>query len=416
MTRAEQATHPPTADTAELTAWLIRQGLDGTGQEALLQGYCQQLIARGVPLFRLHVAQRAFHPEFGGMGFDWWRDTGLSRESYAHENSVADSWRNSPLYHLLVSGQTEMRETLAHMDAHGRFPILQELREKGATDYFAMAMAFEKLPPGRPIDPQNTPEGIVISWTSDHGDGFSATHIRLIRDVMPALGLALKSASNRRMAQDLLAVYLGADAGARVLSGEIRRGSLQRIDAAICYFDLSGFTRLAERTEVELLIGMLNDYFGLAVDHVQSRGGTVLKFIGDGLLAMFDGPDKQAASVAALDMVAALRRRIAARNLERAGEGLPTADVTLALHAGEIFYGNIGGKDRLDFTVIGPTVNLAARLSGMHAALGQSVILSEAIVRYAGETRHDLVPLGRVMLRGVAAPQALFTLHDPGLV
>lgn len=226
------------------------------------------------------------------------------------------------------------------------------------------------------------------------------------------MGLALKSAANRRLAHDLLAAYLGRDAGGRVLSGEIQRGSLQRIDAVICYFDLTGFTSLAERIPGPDLIAMLNAYFAVVVAAIHDRGGHVLKFMGDGLLAMFD--QGAPAARAALDAAAALTAQIGALNSERSADGLPVAGFTLALHAGEIFYGNIGAETRLDFTVIGPAVNLTARLSDMHRALGRTVILSEPVYRAARGGPHDLVSLGRYMLRGVSRPLELFTLYDGG--
>lgn len=398
-----------------LADWLVQQGLVGTGQRELLEGYCHKLIELGIPLMRVHVAQRAFHPQFGGIGFDWLRDDGVSQAHYAHTDTPNEHWLNSPMFALLQNGLGEIRDRLALTASPNRFPMLDELKEQGATDYFTTGLAFEELGEDAPIDPHNTPEGVLISWTTDHPEGFTDGHLDLIRSVLPQLGLALKSASNRQMAQDLLRVYLGLDAGNRVLSGEIQRGSLQKIEAAICYFDLTGFTRLAEQTPGELLIEMLNDYFGLAVETVHTHGGSVLKFMGDGMLAMFDKGGMRAASTAALDVAAELRRQIPDRNGARRNENLPTAGCTVAVHAGEIFYGNIGGDNRLDFTVIGPAVNLTARLSGMHGALGQSVIVSETVVRFAGASRHDMVSLGRVMLRGVSEPKQLFTIYEPGV-
>jgi adenylate cyclase len=262
------------------------------------------------------------------------------------------------------------------------------------------------------IDPDALPEGAMISWATDAVDGFSDPHLDIIRAGLPQLGLALKSASTLQMAQELLGVYLGHDAGRRVLSGEIERGSLQKIHAVICYFDLTGFTSLTERIPGDDLIAMLNDYFGLAVEVIEGRGGHVLKFMGDGMLAMFDHADTHTACSVALEAVTVLRSGLAAKNALRRADGLPTTDSTLALHCGEILYGNIGADARLDFTVIGPAVNLTARLSGMHRSVGRSIIVSESVKRHAGASGHDLVSLGRYMLRGVSEPQELFTIFD----
>lgn len=402
------------SDIDPLARWLLQQGLEGATQEELLQGYCQKLVELGVPLCRLHMAQRAFHPQFGGFGFDWLRESGVSLERYAHTDVQPDRWLQSPLFYLLQHNLSEMRETLTTPGYNSPFPLLNDLAAQGATEYFATGLLFEKPDNLAPIDPSNTPEGILISWASDGPDGFSDADLNQIRKGLPYLGLALKSASNRQIAKDLLGVYLGRDAGRRVLSGDIQRGSLEEINAVICYFDLTGFTSLTERTDGQPLIAMLNDYFGVVVAAVQGHDGHVLKFMGDGLLAMFDHPDMAQATEAALDMAAQLCLQIAEKNQQRQAQGLPTTGFTLALHAGEILYGNIGAENRLDFTVIGPAVNLTARLSGMHKSVGQTIIVSERVFEASQSGRHDLVSLGRYMLRGVSQPQELFTLFDGG--
>lgn len=396
-----------------LDAWLIRQGLEGTTQEDLLQGYCDRLIAEGIPLMRIHVAQSAFHPKYGGLGFEWQRDTAVTREHYEFSDDPNEMWLRSPLYHLLHSNSLELRERLSRDGPESRYPLLNDLRAGGATDYFAAGLMLEPRVPGKAIDPVNVPEGVLMSWTSDAPGGFGDADLDRIRASLPLLGLALKSASNRQMARDLMRVYLGRDAGRRVMSGELQRGSLQKIDAVICFFDLSGFTVMAERLPGDDLIAMINDYFGIAVAGVQDRDGHVLKFMGDGLLAMFDHADMTQAADAALDTAAALREGMQSRNAARAAEGLPVTEATLALHAGQILYGNVGAENRLDFTAIGPAVNLTARLSGMHRAVGQAVILSKAVQKLATPGRHDLVSLGRYMLRGVHEPCELFTIFEP---
>ena len=180
----------------------------------------------------------------------------------------------------------------------------------------------------------------------------------------------------------------------------------------ICYFDLKGFTRLAEQLPGPDLIDMLNDYFAIAVATIQCHGGNILKFMGDGILTMFDLGSIEADAKAALDAASELRARIGERNIERASDGLPIADFTLALHAGEILYGNIGAENRLDFTAIGPAVNLTSRISGQHREVGQSIIVSEVVQRAAHPSPHDLVSLGRYMLRGVAEPIELYTIFE----
>ncbi len=404
---------PSEPDAAQsLADWLMQQGLEGTSQVDILQGYCRRLVGLGVPLMRVHVTQQGLNPQFGGIGFDWQRRGGVSYRLYEHTDQPVERWPASPLFHLLERNLEEYREPMTSADHHSRFPLLNDLKAAGATEYFATGLLFEKRDADRAIDPLDPPEGVLVSWTSDGPDGFAEADLELIRGLNPYLGLVLKSASNLQMAHDLLSVYLGRDAGRRVLSGEIRRGSSQKINAVICYFDLTGFTQLSEQTPGADLIDMLNEYFGVAVRIIQDNGGNILKFMGDGILAMFNLADINQATAAALEAVTRLRREIAELNLRRARDGLATTGFTLALHAGDILYGNIGAVNRLDFTAIGPAVNLTARLSDMHRAIGRDIIVSEVIHAASQSSRHDLVSLGRYMLRGVSEPHELFTIHE----
>lgn len=395
---------------APLITWIIEQGLHGASREGILKGYCERLVQAGIPLLRFHVAQRAFHPKFGGIGFSWTRAEGLSHQYFQRQETPVDAWLQSPFYRMLQQDNEEFRSSLGAKDM-ADFPLLNDLSKTGATDYFATRLMFGD-PDDEPSDPNNPAEGMMVSWSSDQKGGFSDENMSLFRTLLPYLGLALKSSSHRQMASDLLQVYLGRDAGRRVLSGEIQRGSSEQIDAVICYFDLKGFTRLAEQLPGPDLIDMLNDYFGIAVAVIQCHGGNILKFMGDGILTMFNLGSIEEDATAALDAASELQAKIGERNIERATAGLPIADFTLALHAGEILYGNIGAENRLDFTAIGPAVNLTSRISGQHREVGQSIIVSEVVQRAAQPSPHDLVSLGRYMLRGVAEPIELYTIFE----
>ena len=396
-----------------IASWLTEQGLEGASQEELLGGYCAKLLSAGIPVQRVHVAQRAFHPQFGSIGFDWRKDEGVGRQQIGHVSSPREQWLKSPLYYLLEQNICEMRERLPSQGEPHRFPFLDELRSSGATDYFAAKMIFAKPGASLAVDPNNTPEGLVISWTSDAVDGFSDADLVALRELLPSLGLALKSASNRQMANDLLSTYLGTDAGNRVLSGEIQRGSFETIHAVIWYFDLHGFTRLSETIPGPLIISMLNDYFDEVVSVVEKYGGNVLKFMGDGLLAIFHYNDKTDAVDLAIQAAITLRQSIADLNLRRESEGETTTGFSLALHGGEVLYGNIGSCNRLDFTVIGPAVNTTARILGMCNQLEQDLIISSKVAQPITAHRSNLVSLGHYMLHGVSEPQELFTLHLP---
>ena len=352
---------------------------------------------------------------FGAVGFDWHRDSGRAiREDYARVSEPHERWLGSPFYYMLQKGMPELRERLLDGDESTRFPVLEGFRAQGATDYFASAIYFGQATIGQGTDPDDPPEGMISSWTSDAPKGFSDSDIGAIKELLPVLGLALKSASSHRTANDLLAVYLGRDAGERVLSGDIQRGSLDTIRAVIWYFDLQGFTKLAETTPGDRMIAMLNDYFSAVVGAVEAYGGDVLKFMGDGLLAIFKFVDDDSAccsrAIAAADE---LLGTMATINDRRGAEDLVLTDFSLALHIGDLMYGNIGAEDRLDFTVIGPAVNMAARIQAMCRPLEQNLIISSAMAGSAVRERKRIVSIGRCVLRGIPEPQELFTLVAP---
>lgn len=390
---------------------LVSLGLEGATQEALLEVYCREVVAAGVPLLRVHLAQRAYHPEFGSFGFDWFRNGGLDRSTYAHASQPPEQWLRSPLYYLLGKDGPEMAADLRVAAERARFPIFPEIHAQGGTGYFAIKVSFSSDNGTFVTDPNNPGEGMLMSWSVDGPEGLTEGHKQLFREVTPFLAIALKSCANRLMASDIVSTYLGADAGERVLSGDIMRGTTQRIEAVIWYFDLEGFTRLSEEQAGEDVIQLLNAYFEVVVEIVEGSGGNVLKFMGDGLLAIFEGADQARAVDRAVAAAMALEARLDALTAKRGAEELPVADYTLALHRGEVLYGNIGGSARLDFTVIGAAVNTTARILGMCGPLEQRLIFSAEVAQQVTERKEQLVSLGRYMLRGVSQPRELFTLY-----
>ncbi len=224
------------------------------------------------------------------------------------------------------------------------------------------------------------------------------------------LALAIKSVSLARMTATLMETYLGRDAGQRVLGGRIMRGIAEQIDAVVWFSDLRGFTRITD-TAPEQVIPLLNDYSDAIVSAIHEHGGDVLKLIGDGTLAIFTAEDRMHACSAALSAAIAARRGVAELKKRRAADGKPVTDMYLGLHVGEVFYGNVGSRERLDFTVIGPAVNEASRITAMCRSLDQPVLISASFA-HVGDMRRRLVSVGRYALRGVSHPQELFTL-DP---
>ncbi|NIZ13234.1 adenylate/guanylate cyclase domain-containing protein [Phaeobacter sp. HF9A] len=402
--------------TSELNSWLVQQGLREQDRESLLRALCEQLVNRGVPLLRMQLAQRALHPEFGGIGFTWTRADGMASQYFGHlQTGPQDEWYNSPFYAMLANCDAELFADLTGAEVT-RFPVFPELHAMGARAYFAQWQPLGKMTREDYDLDHIGGEGVVASWCFDCPPEEAARHCETIRGCFETLVVVLSAASNREMGRALLKVYLGRDAGERVLSGEIQRGSLQLIDAVICLFDLRGFTKLSEQLPGEALVEMLNDYFGHVVEVIQSHGGNILKFMGDGVMAMFNLGTLEEDAQAALRAVAELAQRMEVLNASRVQDAKPLADYSLALHAGEILYGNIGAPSRLDFTVIGPAVNLTARIADLHRTVDRAIILSEEVRNAAGRDREDLISVGRYMLRGVAEPVELFTLYTPQAV
>ena len=229
---------------------------------------------------------------------------------------------------------------------------------------------------------------------------------------MPELTLAFMLLTINRTARTLLQTYLGSDAAERVLAGNIVRGRAEPIRAVVWFSDLVGYTRISDSLGADGVLALLNDYAEAQVEEIETHGGHVLKFMGDGILAIFPDADTTLACKQALDAAAKLRHRIAALNVQRKATGLPVTDTHLALHVGELLYGNVGSRRRLDFTVLGSAVNEASRIEALCNSLDQPVIVSWAFAEAAGESRKLLVSLGRYAMKGIARPQELFTL-DP---
>ena len=324
------------------------------------------------------------------------------------DDALADeSWTRSPFFFLTESRQPMLRRRLDANYRRGEFPMLDQFQEEGVTDYVAfIARVGESVRLGEV-------KGIVASWTTDAPNGFTDAQIELLGGIMPELTLVFMLRTTHRIARTLITTYLGSDAAERVLAGNIVRGGAEPLRAVVWYSDLIGFTRISDTASADTVLALLNDYAEAQVEEIEAHGGHVLKFIGDGILAIFPHDETTLACKSALDAAAKQRHRISALNVRRLAAGLPVTDTHLALHVGELLYGNLGSPRRLDFTVLGPAVNEAARIEALCGSLEQTVIVSSAFAEAAGEARCLLVSLGRYAMKGVARPQELFTL-DPG--
>ena len=392
-----------------LIAWIAEAGLSGQREVDLLQGFCERAGAAGLPLRRAVLGVDTLHPVLEGRIFQWHADAGSPTEAeYGRSNPGASdaNWRRSPFFQLYESGVTMLRRRLPA--PAGEFPVLDELGQQGMTDYVAIVNRFGV-------------EGAIgmmdctfSSWATDREGGLADADLEALEFLVPSLALAIKSASIARIAETLVETYLGRDAGHRVLRGHIERGVADKISAVLWFSDLQGFTRITDTAPPEQIIPLLNDYADAIVSAIQFQGGEVLKLIGDGILAIFDAAAAADACGCALDAAADAKRGVALLNQRRKAAGLPVTRFYLGLHAGEVFYGNIGSVDRLDFTVVGPAVNEASRIAAMCRALDQDVLLSSAFAEAAGAQRARLVSVGRYALRGVQRPQELYTLDPEG--
>jgi len=394
----------------EIGEWIVSTTLAGSNEVAILTGVGERLNAAGVSLVRVSVATDLLDPTFDGRGVRWLRDQGGLEETFERDDEgtiVSENFPQSPFGFLLRSGQPTLRRHLDATYRRGEFEMLDRFQDQGVTDYLAFSVRV-----GETIR-LGVGEGITASWATDVPDGFPSTQVELLAAIMPALTLAFMLRTTHRDARTLLTTYLGRHAADRVLAGNIVRGRAEAIRAVVWFSDLVGFTRISDTVSPDKVLGLLNDYAQAQVEKIEAHGGHVLKFIGDGILAIFPDDDTTQACRRALDAASGMRQRIAALNERRAASGLPVTDTHLALHVGELLYGNLGGTRRLDFTVLGSAVNEAARIEALCASLDQTVIVSWAFAEAAGDARRRLVSLGRYAMKGIARPQELFTL-DPG--
>lgn len=383
-----------------VTAWLMAEALQETGIETVFEGCCERLRAAGLPLYRVHIAYRTLHPLINGRGLTWIRGEPLDVQRYPHhEGPPPDRWLKSTHFFMIEGRIPVLRRRLAGPEAIIDFPILEDLRDQGATDYLAFVFPFS----------DEREDGVIASWVTDRASGFSDADIAALTRVQRRLAVVCKMRTRSEVARNVITTYLGSDAGLRVLDGQIRRGDGEAIDAAIWYSDLRGSTRMAEIMPAADYIDLLNAFFDATAGAVLAEGGQILGFLGDAVLGMFpvkDESDARAAScqraIAASDEA---RRRIDALNETRATGGLPPLAFGLGLHLGTVHFGNIGVPERLSFSVIGPVVNEVARLEALTKSLGRPVLASAA---FADAVAFDWEPVGSHVVEGVSKPLDVF--------
>ncbi|MGJ5180904.1 adenylate/guanylate cyclase domain-containing protein [Bradyrhizobium oligotrophicum] len=379
--------------------WLIDGARSADEPSRTLEEACVRLVGLGIPLWRVGVFVRTLHPEIFGRSFIWRSGGGVE------VGSVDYGFQDSPTYHdspiSVVAKQGAAFRANPQAPEAERYPILMDLRAEGVTDYLALPLTF--------LDRQLH----VSSWTTLAPGGFTEAQVGAIRSLIPALSRYTEIVTLQRTASMLLDTYVGNSAGERILGGQIRRGHTDTMHAAIWLSDLRGFTPLSDRLPAVTVVDILNHYFDCQVEAIRERGGEVLKFMGDGLLAVFptaeQGGDAHA-DVCNRALAAARAARVRVHALEYAvGDQHERFRFGLALHVGQVLYGNIGGGNRLDFTCIGPAVNLAARLEKIAARLKRTVVASEAFAAVCHEPWADL---GEFPIAGFSTAQRVFGLRE----
>jgi len=395
---------PPIDPDVPPLQWLLRDAAAYTSRGHLARDLGRLLVARGHPLLRITYFINTLHPQATGTSIIWFRGMEQPRQlSVLRGMQDTPAFKTSPLP-LIFQGAQGIRRRLDMDGEQDDFPILKDLREDGATDYVAMPLVFS--------------DGSInfTTWAADRPGGFSTEELHEIWELMPALSLRMEVLERRELTRQLLATYLGRATGERILAGEVVRGVAQGIRAAIWYTDIRDFTTLSDQLSRDEIIEMLDAYFERSVQAVEERGGEVLKFLGDGMLAIFtadpshgeaegDAEACRLALAAARDTVTLVHTL----NTMREKHGKPVVDFGIALHLGEVGYGNIGGAERLDFTVIGPAVNLASRIEGLTRTLGARILASGEFAEVVGV---PLKTLGSHPVKGLSRPIEVFTPPD----
>ena len=388
----------PAHDTIEaILEWLIGGARQISSFARTIDELSWRLVAAGMPLLRVSLRGGTLHPQFLGATYIWWRTSGQTQEiMITHE--VADLIPPAENPVLRVQAGEILRRRLDGPEARFDFSVLHDLKAHGATDYFAL-----------PVGGAFGPRAYMATYVTDRPGGFLEREIANLTFVSERLSISADMNSQRQIAENVLKAYLGPQTGRNVLAGQIRRGSGEAIAAVLWSSDLRHFTQMSDRRSGESVIGMLNDLFDLQAKAIARHGGEILKFIGDGLLAIFPvaGPE-EAARTAANALAAAQEAQAALGTLQaRAAEaGESPLEIVIALHYGTVIYGNVGAADRLDFTVIGPAVNLVNRIEAIAKSLDLPLIVSDDFTRAYGGT---LKSLGVHQLRGLDLPHELFT-------
>jgi adenylate cyclase len=383
--RCERSGTPPDID--DLWRWLLTMAQQEERIDCTFFRFCAELCKRGLPLWRATLGLEILHPEISGSLVVWSEEAEEVSQSARSVLKHSDEYMLSPTRQVDDSGMAFRLKLDAPLHS---MPLLTELRDRGATEYVMHPLPF-----------RNRSRTATMSFATRRTGGFDPAQEAALTDAMRLFSPYAEREVLGRIAVDLMATYVGPKTGRRVIEGAIERSGHETIEAAIWHADLRGFTQFSETHPTAEVIAVLNDWLEEMVALIEDEGGEVLKFIGDAVLAIFPRTEERDL---AHSSAAALRAATAFCERRRDGLGL---EFGLALHVGEVAYGNIGAARRLDFTVIGPAVNQVARLQDVSKQLGHTLVLSRAFSRLAGQPVEEL---GCFVLRGIERPEKVFGL------
>jgi adenylate cyclase len=382
----------------DVVHWLTNDTRDERFIDNIFVELCIRLQRAGIPVKRATLHVLISHPQWLGARIMWadgMREAKLSRVDF--------DVRGRPEFigsaaNEIHDGATEVRENLERDPALGRtHPLYEELRAEGLTDYVAWPL-YHTLGKRH-----------IVTFATDRPGGFDEAHIAGLKKLLPVLALVSEIRIKNRLARTLLETYVGSHAGELILAGATRRGSGTTVRAAIMICDLRDFTRISDTWPRDDVIDLLNGYFDAMSEPIARHGGEILKFIGDGLLAIF--PLSQPSACAnLLHAVAEARQAMIALNERNSEAGHAPLNYGIGVHVGDVMYGNIGSRSRLDFTVIGPAVNMASRLEALTKQLGRTVLVSRAFADSV-EGSFALEHVGEYPVRGFTDPIELFAYH-----
>ena len=383
---------PPHWEPGPIVDWLLEEGRFLAGVDDLVRQLGDRLLASGAPLWRVRLSMRTLHPLMTAVSSVWERDsTSTQRIQTPHGLEGRSGYIGSPLEIIAGTGapyRKRLDETLSDADHN----VLHDLKARGGTDYFGLPMRFS--------DGANA----ILVFTADAAGGFSDRDINGFTEIASTLAPVVEVFNSRHVSLAVAEAYLGPRTGQRVLEGQITRGDIEKIDAAILVSDIRGWTGLNNRVPAETALALANEYFEVIAEAVETHGGEILKFMGDGVLAVFPSEDGTSDAGTVCERALAAARQA----LRTAQASDPPLDLSfgIGMHFGEVLYGNIGSKTRIDFTVLGQAVNIAARIEGLCSGYDRPVLFSE---EFAHRLTEPTTLVAEELLKGNDAVSRVFT-------